>query len=256
MANCKTKFRTTINKDKLNWFDKIKELTSNQDNSPELKKGEIKQILIQTVSDFLPDFEFLSYKNSCYSFKRSRRVNNLNVTELLHVIFTLKDRNFACSIASRLNPEYIFSNQYNIGLLNPHNDLKGLRNNSGTLKIQDAYYFHNGQIETTTKTVKEIFGDFKKYGLPFLDKQVEILKSNSIVKLGFDYIDDLQTDKQQLKTELKEELNKVGLILSSIRHPIYIDLKEKLKLASGQSKEDLKLIPKTAYELLELYWTR
>jgi hypothetical protein len=240
----------------LNWFNKIKELTAKQDKSSELKKGEIKQILIQTASEVLPDFEFLTYKNSCYTFQRLRQVNNLTVYETLHIIFTLKDKNFACSIASRLNPEYIFSNQYNIGLLNPHRDLKVLRHNSGALNIEDAYYFHNGQVETTTKTVKEIFGDFKKCGLPFLDKQFERLKSNSIVKRGFDYIDDLQTDKQNLKTEITEELNKGGLLLSSIKHPIYVDLKEKLQSVSGQSKEDRQLIPKTAHELLEIYWTR
>ena len=110
--------------DNLNWFNKIKVLTSKHDKSPELKKGDIKQILIQTAGEVLPDFEFLAYKNSCYLFQRLRQVNNLTVYEVLHIIFTLKDKNFACSIASRLNPEYIFSNQYNIGLLNPHKDLK------------------------------------------------------------------------------------------------------------------------------------
>lgn len=240
----------------MNWIDKIKELTTKQDKSPELKKGEIKQILVQTASEVLPDFEFLAYKNSCYSFQRLRQVNNLTVYEILHIIFTLKDKNFACSIASRLNPEYIFSNQYNIGLLNPHKDLKVLRHNSGALNIEDAYYFHNGQVETTTKTVKEIFGDFKKYGLPFLEKQAERLRSNSIVKRGFDYIEELETDKQKLKTEITEELNKGGLLLSSIKHPIYVDLKEKLQSGSGQSKDDRQKIPKTAHELLEIYWTR
>ena len=240
----------------MNWIDKIKELTTKQDKSPELKKGEIKQILIQTAGEVLPDFEFLAYKNSCYSFQRLRQVNNLTVHEILHIIFTLKDKNFACSIASRLNPEYISSNNYNIGLLNPHQDLKVLIHNSGALNIQDAYYFHNGQVETTTRTVKEIFGDYKKYGLPFLDKQLENLKSNAIIKRGLDYIDNLQADKGKLKNEVTEELNKGGLLLSSIKHPIYVDLKENLQLVSGQTKEGRQLIPKTAHELLEIYWTR
>jgi len=240
----------------LNWIDKIKDLTSKHDKSPELKRGEIKQILIQTACEALPDFEFLTYRNSCYIFQRLRQVNNFTVCETLHLIFTFKDKSFACSVASRLNQEYIFSNQYNIGLLNPHKDLKVLRNNSGVLNIEDAYYFHNGQAETTTKAVKEIFYDFKKYGIPFFNKQVEILKSNSIVKHGFDYIAQLQIDKQKLKTEITEELSNVGLLFSSIKHPIYIDLKEKLQSVSGQSKEDRQLIPKTSYELLELYWSR
>ncbi len=247
---------TTNNKEKVNLLDKIKALTTRQDKSPELKKGEIKHILIQTASEILSDFEFLVYKNGCYTFQRLRLQNKLTIYEVFHIIFTLKDKNFACSVASRLNPKYIFSNQYNIGLLNPHKDLKVLRHNSGALNIQDAYYFHNGQVETTIKTVEEIFRDFKRYGLPFLDKQLEKLKTNSIIKYGFDYIDNLQTDKENLKKEITEELNKGGLLPSSIKHPIYIDLKEKLQSVSRQSNEDRQIIPKTAHELLELYWTR
>lgn len=231
-------------------------MTTKQNKSPELKKGEIKQIQIQTASEVLPEFEFLAYKNSCYSFQRLRKVNNLTVYEILHINFTLKDKNFACSISSILNPDYIFSNHYNTGLLNPHKDLKVLRHNSGALNIEDAYYFHNGQVETTTKTVKEIFGDFKKYGLQFLDKQVERLKTSEIVKCGFEYIEELQTNKDSLKKEIAEELNKGGLLVTSIKHPIYIDLKDKMNSISGQTKEDKQKISKTAHELLEIYWTR
>ncbi len=240
----------------MNWFDKIKELTSRKDKSPNLKKGEIKQILIQTASEVLPDFEFLAYKNGCYSFQRLRQMNNLKVYEILYIIFTPKDKNFACSIASLLNPEYIYSNHYNTGFINPHKDLKVLRHNSGALNIQDAYYFHNGQVETTTKIVKEIFGDYKKYGLLFLDHQFERLKSNEIVKRGLEYIGNLQADKQKLKNEILGELNKGGVLIPSIRHPIYIDLKEKLFSVEGLTKDDRRLIPKTAHELLELYWMR
>ena len=240
----------------MNWFNKIIELTSKKDNSPELKKGEIKQILIQIANEILPDFDFLTYKNSCYIFQRIRQVNDLTIYETLHIIFTLKDKNFACSIASRLNPKYIFSNQYNIGLINPHKDLKVLKHKSGALNIQDAYYFHNGQIETTTKTVKEIFHDFKKYGLPFLDKQFKNLKSSTIIKFGFEYIDNLQTDKENLKREITDELNRGDLLLSSIKHPIYLNLKDKLQSINGLSKDDRQKIPKTASELLELFWTR
>ncbi len=204
----------------------------------------------------LPDFDFLAYKNKCYSFKRERQVINVKVYELLYVVFNDKDKNVSCSIASILNPEYVFSNQYNMGMINPHHDLKVLKHNSGGLSFHEAFYFHNGKVETTTKIVKQIFGDFKKYGFSFLDKQLERLESNSIVKLGFDYIDDLQTDKQKLKTEIMQEHGKGGFLISDIKHPIYVDLKEKLQSVSGQSKEDRQLIPKTAHELLELYCAR
>ncbi|UMY65109.1 MULTISPECIES: hypothetical protein [unclassified Flavobacterium] len=240
----------------MNGLDKMEEMTGKQDTSAELKKGAIKQILIQTAGDVLPDFEFVSYKDNCYSFLRQRKLHPFTVYEILHLSFTLRGKNVSCSIASRLNPGCLFFSEYNTGLLNPHRDLKMLKPTSGALPIQDAYYFHNGQVETTTLVVKEIFDDFKEYGLPFLDKQMEQLTSNSIVKLGLAYIDGLQIDKQQLKAGITEELNKGGYLLSSIQHPIYIDLKEKLLSVSGQSREDRRLIPKTAHELLELYWMR
>lgn len=240
----------------MNWFNKIKKTTEKVDNSLELKRGEIKQILIQVSNAILPDFKFLVYKKGCYTFQRIRKVDDLEVYELLHIIFSLKDKNFACSIASRLNLAYSFSNHYNTGLLNPHIDLKVLKHNSGVLNIQDAYYFHNGHVETTTKTVIEIFGDFKKYGLPFLDKQIVILKTNKILKCGFEYIDKLQSDKDKLKKEITEELNKCGLLVANIKHPIYIALKDQMNSVSRQTKEDSQKISKTAHELLEIYWTR
>lgn len=240
----------------MNWLNKIQELTKKKDNSAELKKGEIKQILTQAANEILPDFQFLEYKNGCYFFQRLRQVNNFTVYETLHIIFSLKERNFSCSVASRLNPEYIFSNQYNIGLLNPHIDLKVLKHNRGALNIPDGYYLHNGQVETTTKIVKEIFGDYKKLGLLFLNNQFERLKSNPIINGGFEFINNLQTNKQNLRNDMTEELNKGGLLLSSIKHNVYLELINKLQSVSKHTKDDQSLIPLTAYELLQIYWAK
>lgn len=240
----------------MSWFDKIKELTTKTDASPKLKKGEVKQILIQTANELIPDFEFIIYKNGCYSFQRSRKAGDLTIYETLHILFTLKDGNFACSVASSLNPDYIFANPYNDGLINPHKDLKVLRHNTGVLNIENAYYFHNGKVKTTTRTVKEIFQDYKKYGLPFLDKQIERFQTNAIIKEGLNFINNLNFDREILRKEIEHEIIEGKLRLSSIKHPIYLDLKEKLLAVNKQSKEDRLQIPKTAYELLEIYWSR
>ncbi len=240
----------------MNWFDKIKVLATKTDNSPELKKGEIKQILIQIANELTPDFEFIAYKSSCYSFQRLRKTGDLTIYETLHILFTLKDRNFACSIASSLNPEYIFANSYNAGLINPHKDLKVLRHNTGVLNIEDAYYFHNAKVRTTTRTVREILQDYNKYGVPFLDKQFERLQTNEIIRKGLYFIDNLNVDKEVLRKEIEYEISEGKLRLSSIKHPIYLDLKEKLFDLNRQSKEDRQQIPKTTYELLEIYWSR
>ncbi len=221
----------------------------------ELKKGKAGGILRQTAKVVLPDFEFLGYKTGCYSFQRQRRINNWTVYEGLQINFSIKEKSVDCSIASRLNPDLVGTNPYNTGLINPHMSLKGLTQDSGALKVQDAYYWHNGQTDQVTDVVKQIFLDYKNYGLPFLEDQFEKLKSHRLIACGLAYIDNLQVDKNRLKIEIGEELKRAGHLVSGLRHPIYIDLKEQLQAIAGQTRDDRKNIPRTAYELLELYWS-
>jgi hypothetical protein len=236
-------------------FNKITELTSKKDKSPELKKGEVKQIIIRTAKDCSPSFTFLVYRNSCYVFQRLRYVHGLTVYETLHILFSLKNKNFCCSVASRLNPDYIFINSYNTGLINPHIDLKVLRHKTGVLNTEDAYYFHNGQVQTTTNVVGEIFSDFLKYGLPFLDKQLESLNNSKTLLTGLGFIDKLAVDKSVLKSDIQNSINnsKFGRVDNSV----YNELKKlMLSTLEGRNKEIRDKIPKAAYELLEIYWNK
>lgn len=226
------------------------------DASSELKKGEIKHILIKAAAEQLPDFGYLGYRNNCYTFQRLRRAHEVTIYETLHIIFTLKNKNFACSIASRINPAYIHSNSYNSGPINPHVDLKVLKHATGILKIEDAYYFQNGKVETTTKTVKEIFRDYREYGLRFLDDQLDRLKTNAIVVEGLEFIGTLNVDKENLKKEVENELNAGKFLVASVKSPVYLDLKAKLQSIKGQERKDRQKIPKAALELLEIYWSR
>ena len=237
-------------------FDKIQELIRKTDTSSELKKGEIKHILIKAAADQLPGFEYLGYRNSCYTFQRLRSAHEITVYETLHIIFTLKNKNFSCSIASCINPAYIHSNSYNTGLINPHVDLKVLKHDTGTLKIEDAYYFHNGKVETTTKTVGEIFRDYRKYGLRFLDDQLDRLNTSAIVLKGLEFINTLTVDKENLKKEIANELIAGKFLVSSVKSPAYLDLKAKLQSIKGQERKDRQKIPKAALELLDIYCKR
>lgn len=238
----------------MNWFDKIKELTTKQDKSPELKKGEIKQILIETANEFCPDFHFLDYKNSYYTFQRIKKYRTHKVYELVHIGFTLKDNFFAVSVASRLNPTYLHNNTYNGGLINPHSDLISLKRNFSAIPLEETYYYHNGHVDTTGKIVKQIFQDFNTKGLSFINQHFIRLNENEIVKAGFDFLDSLNISKQLLQNEIETELRNGKHLISSIRHPTFIQLKEYLQAIPDQEKEERKLIPKTTLELLEVYW--
>jgi hypothetical protein len=221
------------------------------DNSPQLKRGNVKDILIQTANDMLPAFEFLAYKRNCYTFQRLRCVADITVYEAIHIVFSLKHGGFACSIASRLNATLIFANAYNGGFINPHKDLKLLKYNTGIIPAEEAYYLHNGHLATTTNTIREIFNDYKNYGLPFLDKQYDRIQHHPIVTTGINYIKSLNVDKPSLK----KDIYNFGYIISNIKHPLYIALKEKLQDIPGQSREDRKDIPRMAYDLLEWYFS-
>ncbi|WP_210490180.1 hypothetical protein [Rufibacter aurantiacus] len=239
----------------MNWFEKIKAITSQEDTSPELKKGGIKSILITIVKKNLPDFPFMAYKSSCYIFERIRTAGGLEIHETLHISFSLSNRNFSCSIASRLNPKYIYSNSYNSSLINPHIDLLVLKKGTGVIPIEEAYYFHNGKVNSTTKVVEEIFKDFKIYGLPFLDKNLEAFKTSPTIKAGIHFIENLACDKAELKEAITKSMAQNRF--SAIHNSTFDELKQIMySTLEGRMREVRDKVPNSAFELLELYWEK
>lgn len=224
------------------------------DNSPELRKGEIKTILLNQVDKFSPDFSFHSYKNGQYVFCRQRTYKNHIVLETLQISFGLKDKNFSCSVASRLNHAYLNSGNYNGGLINPHVDLIALKRDKSLIPIEEAYYFHNGHVATTTKVTEQILNDFVSFGLSFIDGQYKQLQNNELINVGLEIISKLKYDSAKLKTEIEAELQKGRHLISCIKHPLYIDLKEALQAIPNQTREDRKEIPRLAFDLIELYY--
>lgn len=221
----------------------------------ELKKGEVKQLLILSVNEFCPDFSFLHYKRNYYTFCRTRHYRTYLVHELLHIGFSYSEKLFAASVASRLNPDLINDSAYNSGLINPHSDLLVLVKKTTISLCQDTYYhFLEMNIGAITKTIKQILQDFIDEGIPYLNHQFERLHKNEIVSQGIDFISKLSYDKHQLKTDIEGTLKGSGYLIQSIKHPTFIQLKEHLQHIPGQDREHRKLIPKTSLELLELYW--
>ena len=233
----------------MSWYSKINAKIEMKDDSPELRRGQVKQILIYGFKRELPEFDFLEYRNGCYTFKNSRIINGRNINEYLHIIFALKDRNFSCSVASRINKNYSGSNSYNTGLINPHINLLVLKKGAGVIPADEAYYFHNGRVKTTTKIIEQIVNDFKEFGKSFLQKQAKQYEKSDLLKAGFDFIKDLEIDKSKLNDELKKDKNSAGRITSIT----YLKLKEELQSVKGIDRETRKNIPKMTYELLEFY---
>ena len=233
----------------MSWYSKIKLKTEKKDDSPELKRGQVKQILISEFERELPEFDFLEYRNGCYTLENFRTINGRNVYEHLHIIFTLKDRNFSCSIASRINKKYLSSNSYNTGLINRHIDLIVLKKGTGVIPVEEAYYFHNGRVKTTTEIIEQIANDYNKSGRSFLQKQAIQFEKSDLLKAGFNFIENLQIDKTELNDELKKVVNSEWRLTSNN----YLKLKLELQKVKGINRETRKDIPRLTYELLEFY---
>ncbi len=220
-----------------------------------LKRGEIKNILQRKAGEAFPDFEFIGYKNTSYTFRRIREFSNYKVHELLHIGFSLKGGVFSCSLASRMNPTLIYNNWYNAGLINPHFELIQLKKGTGMSTDEESYYFHNGMLETCSEVVDEILLDIKKFGLPFLEKQYVRLTQNGTILTGLKYIEGLDSrNVGELKLVVEEDLRVGRGHISLLKSPIYIDLKRRLQSVPGETREFRKKLPNAALELIQLHW--
>lgn len=232
----------------LNTF-KQKESSSSLPDTRALKRGEIRGILLDLAKTTIPDFEFLDYRQGFYTFRRQRTFRKYKVNELFHAGFSLKGGVFSCSVASRLNPELVFNNGYNVGPINPHADLVSVKMGTGIIPYEEAYYFHDGTLEVCIRCASEVFSDIKDHGIRFVDKQFRLLNENKTIRVGFDFIEELNS----------KALNELASIVVSekenrreMENSTYIRLKKTLLAVPGESREFRKQLPNTAVELIEL----
>lgn len=237
----------------MNWFDKITARKNTPDDSRELKKGEVKELLINSFKTHLPDFDFVLYKNSTYYFQRVRHSGSWQVFETLNIIFGLKDKMFSCSVASTVNKAYLFTSTYNKGFLVNHADLLVIKTGSGAANIEDAYYWHNGKIKTVEKVINQIASDIKNHGLIYLDKKLKTLGTSTVVQHGLAFIQRLTVDKQTLKKEIETDRKNAEYFLSRMKHPILLELSSQLQNVPGQ-KEDREEIMGLTLELIAYYY--
>lgn len=232
----------------LNKF-KQKESSSSLPDTRALKRGEIRGILLDLAKTTIPDFEFLDYRQGFYTFRRQRTFRKYTVNELFHVGFSLKGGVFSCSVASRLNPELVFNNGYNVGVINPHADLVSVKMGTGIIPYEEAYYFHDGTLEVCIRCAAEVFSDIKDHGILFLDKQFRLLNENKTISVGFDIIEKLNS---KALSELASIVVSGKVYRREMENATYIQLKKTLQAVPGESREFRKLLPNTAVELIEL----
>lgn len=235
----------------MNWKFKIN--WKREDNSPKLKPGQVKEILISMCKKEFPEFNFLEYKNSCYTFENIRIVNDRNVYRYIHIIHSLQNQYFDCSVASIINKELLNSSSYNLGILNSHQNLLTLKNKTLKSTTVRNNYVHNGRLKTTTKIVEELVRDLTKFGKPFFQNQAEIIENSPLLKVGFHFISNLHIDKSKLRNQLNHELKYNKHLISSMKNQTYLQLKSELQNINEVPKDIRRTIPSLSLELLEYY---
>ncbi|MBK7932270.1 MAG: hypothetical protein IPK01_01985 [Acidobacteria bacterium] len=238
----------------MRWYDKIITQTRFEDGSRELKKGELKGILVECFTDRVQELSYVGFEKGAYRFRRTAENEGFKVWQTVELMHSFSGRNISCSVSSCLNLNYLYSNQYNSGLLNPRQPLIGLKKRTPGIPLEEAYYFHNGRISTTTDRVKQICDDVTKFGLPFFERHLHYVRSSPLLNTGFDFVRKLEIDKTTLQEEMVSNLKERRYRISGIENPVYLELKRLLQSVSGQEREVRKQISKLAYELLELYW--
>ncbi len=225
--------------------------------SPELKRGEFKKLLIERMEVKLPDFEFDQYKNSAYHFKRIRNFGRYPIYEDLHINFSLKEEVICCSLSSNFNPTYRFTSNYQTGVLSNHLDLLELKHGAGIASLDEpafSYYSHNGRVSSVAKAMALFIDDYSSVGMDFLESRLNSFSSNELLRFGLEFMDKTSANTEQLKKEFEAQLKAVEYVTSRIKHPMYIELKEKLQSIPNQTKELRQQIPKLAFSLIEMYY--
>lgn len=230
------------------------ELLGNQtDDSRDLKNGEVKGMLIAAFLKEFPEFGFAGYKRGCYFFERVRIYRERPIYEVFHVCHSLKGRCFSCSVSSCFDKTNAYGTSYNIGPINPHRDLITIVKNTGVIKVEDAYYFHNGKVRMTEAVINKILEDHHRHAIKYLNKRFDAIADNRLLNEGLEFISQLETDPEKLLRELEEQLMAAKYLVGMIKQPQFIELKDRLMRIKFGTKEERQYIPNLSYELLKYY---
>jgi hypothetical protein len=104
--------------------------------------------------------------------------------------------------------------------------------------------------------IKKIATDFIEYGLQYLVVRQQRLETSDLVKHGLDFIKKLTVDKGELRREIKKEVKNAEWVVSRIKHPIFIQLRDELQSIPNQSRDDRQKISGLTFELVEYYCER
>jgi hypothetical protein len=214
---------------------------------------ELRRMLVKSFKTHQPDFRFLTFATGAYYFQRIRDFYDLDLKELVHIVYDFEKQTMHCSVSSRLNPVYTMSPVYSDGIVNAHVDLVGIKHGYGIYPTDETVYRCDGTIEGARVMVEEMVTDFKSTGLSFLDQRLQELWSNHVVRKGIDIIDGWEYDKTMLKNELIKHMRTAKNNPARLKHPMVNAFREQLMAVPNTPASLRSKIPVLTFELLELY---
>jgi hypothetical protein len=237
------------------------------ETSHSLRRNELKPLLVRQMKQERPEFRFLTFATGVYYFQRKREFRDYELKEMFHLVYSFADHTMQASVSSRLNPVHTLNPIYNNGLINPHIDLKALKNHL-TLTVDNTPYSCDGRIDGVRDMVRTVVDDFTNVAIAYFDRRFIDLQSNRLISAGLDFIKDWDFDKTMLGNELQLQLRKAKFNVSRLRHPLINQFKHQLEAAGARSREvrETTLVPdatlaqqeiaQLAFDLAELYCNR
>jgi hypothetical protein len=221
--------------------------------SKRLDENTFRRILIKAFKANQPDFRFLTYATGVFYFQRVRDFYDLDLNELVHIVYNFEKKTMHCSVSSRLNPVYIMSPVYSNSLVNAHVDLIAIKRGYSIYPTEDTVYRCDGTTAGAQEMVEEMIRDVQLSGLRYLDKRLNDLWANHVVRKGIDIIDEWDFDKIMLRNELVKHLRSAKNRPQKLRHPMVNKFRDQLMTVPNISADMKQRVPMLAFDLLELY---
>jgi len=185
-----------------------------------LSKKALGEIVINTFSDNILNFEFLKYDKRIYFFQRNAK--SVNGVDLMKIGVSFKKGKIYCSLqsivdASLKNQTYIYN-----GLLNRQLYLQNSSSVSTSFPEQIFYRFINTE-DSLRKAMEQILFDFNTTGEKFVNDN-DMRFGDNRFKRPMKFINTLEVEKKTLKEQFYEDSTKVGNSIPKNQNYIFCQL--------------------------------
>lgn len=197
-----------------------------------------KQLLIDIVAAVSPEFSLLPNQRE-YWFRRGP--NDL-VFNFIVIQSSQKHACYSVDVAASVFPTW--DRQYGQHLLRRATGLPNVRANSSMIPMEETIYTHDGTLDGARNILQRVRSELAQYALPWFESFQETIANDSLVKYGFEWLDQNQTRIDGPST--------AASYAALTAHPLLDELKESLRQFAWENELPKSHRPETGILALDL----